>query len=158
MNWEIIGVLAEVIGAAAVVISLIYVAIQIRDNSNQNVASRGASITDEFNRMQEVLISSPEVVALFTKMKTLETLTPNEETLLEAVANRYLTHWFSVQSAYDRNVIDKQLFDTFCEDVVRYVSQYSLMHAKFEQVLSLYSVSRSMKIFDPIFSFEPRSK
>ncbi len=69
MNWEITGVIAEVIAAFAVVVSLIYVAIQIRDSSNQNAAIRGSTLFDEFNRMQEVFISTPAVVQLFTKMK-----------------------------------------------------------------------------------------
>lgn len=33
MNWEAIGTLAEVVGAAAVVVSLVYLAVQIRQNT-----------------------------------------------------------------------------------------------------------------------------
>ena len=35
MNWEAISTIAEIIGAAAVVISLIYLAVQIRQNNRQ---------------------------------------------------------------------------------------------------------------------------
>lgn len=35
MNWEAISTIAEIVGAAAVVISLIYLAIQIRQNNRQ---------------------------------------------------------------------------------------------------------------------------
>lgn len=34
MNWEAIGTISEIIGAAAVVITLIYVAVQIRQNTS----------------------------------------------------------------------------------------------------------------------------
>jgi len=35
MNWEAIGTAAEVVGAAAVVLSLVYLAVQIRQNTRQ---------------------------------------------------------------------------------------------------------------------------
>ena len=35
MNWEVLSTLAEVIGAAAVVVSLIYLGVQIRQNTRQ---------------------------------------------------------------------------------------------------------------------------
>ena len=38
MNWEAIGVIAEVVGAVAVVVSLVYLAVQIRHQSRQAAA------------------------------------------------------------------------------------------------------------------------
>ena len=35
MNWEAIGVVAEVVGAVGVIITLVYLAFQIRQNTNQ---------------------------------------------------------------------------------------------------------------------------
>ena len=152
MNWETIGILAEVIAAVAVVVSLVYLAIQIRDSSNQNAVNRSATILDEFNRMQEVLISSPEVVQLFTKMKANEELSPTEDMLLESVVNRYLTHWYSIQTAHDRKVLDEQIYSIFCEDVVRYVNSYPQMHQKFIEVIKHYTGANNIPIFSPIFS------
>jgi len=156
MNWEITGVIAEVIAAFAVVVSLIYVAIQIRDSSNQNAAIRGSTLFDEFNRMQEVFISTPAVVQLFTKMKTNQSLSPEEDTLLEAISNRYLTQWFSVETAQNRNVIDEQIYRSFCDDVKRYVDDYPQMHEKFLEVTNKYSEMRNLLIFAPIFGKEEK--
>ena len=41
MNWDAVGAIGEIIGAFAVVISLIYLAVQIR---NQNLESRAATV------------------------------------------------------------------------------------------------------------------
>lgn len=41
MNWDAIGAIGEIAGASAVVVSLIYLAIQIR---NQNTESRAATV------------------------------------------------------------------------------------------------------------------
>ena len=152
MNWDAIGAIGDIIGAIAVVVSLIYVAIQVRDNSNQTKASMATTTTDAFNRMQEVLISNPDVIELFTKMKTRNDLSATEDMLLEAVANRYLAHWWSIQSAYDRNVIDEEFFETFTEDVTRYVNAYPQMHKKFLEIMSLYTRPKDNAIFASIFA------
>ena len=149
-----IGVLAEAIGAIAVVASVIYLAVQVRDSSNQNTVTRTTTLIDEFNRMQEVLISSPDVVDLFTKLNSGDELTNRDETLLESVANRYLSHWFSIQTAYDRGTIDKQFYDIFCEDVSRYVNAYPKMTKKFLEVTEHYSQAEHISIFSPIFAKE----
>jgi len=44
MNWEAIGAISEMIGALAVVVSLIYLAFQIRQNTNQLEHNERASI------------------------------------------------------------------------------------------------------------------
>ena len=51
MNWEAIGAIGEVVGATAVFISLLYLALQIRNSrrSDQIVAAAGASIASHVN-------------------------------------------------------------------------------------------------------------
>ncbi|MFT4562961.1 MAG: hypothetical protein ACI9BW_002712 [Gammaproteobacteria bacterium] len=44
MNWEAIGTVGETLGAAAVVISLVYVAVQIRQNTNETRMQRTQSL------------------------------------------------------------------------------------------------------------------
>ena len=56
MNWEAIGTIAEIIGAAAVVISLLYVATQIRQNTRQiRVATHEGTNRDFRQFTREVL-------------------------------------------------------------------------------------------------------
>jgi len=43
MNWDAIGAVSEIVGAAAVVISLMYLAVQIR---NQNAESKAGAMRD----------------------------------------------------------------------------------------------------------------
>ena len=155
MNLESVGILAEVIAATAVVVSLVYLAFQIRDSANQNTVNRSAILLDEFNRMQEVLISSPEVVNLFTKMKANEALLPLEDTLLEIVSNRFLAHWNSIQIAHNRKVLDEEIYPMFCEDVKRYVNGYPQMHKKFLEITSFYTHARGILILAPIFEEKP---
>lgn len=58
MNWEEIGVIAEVVGAVAVVISLGYLAIQVRSNTRALKASSSFDSTHSWATTNEVLVSA----------------------------------------------------------------------------------------------------
>lgn len=65
MNWDAIGAIGEIIGAVAVIATLIYLAIQIRDSAR---ASRSAAVTDATTAMQafyQELGSNPKSSQLF---------------------------------------------------------------------------------------------
>jgi hypothetical protein len=51
MNLAAFGIWAEIIAAFAVVISLVYLGLQVRHSANQNEAAMVANLMHEFNRM-----------------------------------------------------------------------------------------------------------
>ena len=71
MNWEALGAIAEAVGATAVFISLVYVAVQIRQNTKQFSRSVEANQLAAFernvesgNRIRELLILHPDLAQL----------------------------------------------------------------------------------------------
>jgi hypothetical protein len=53
MNWEAIGAVGEIVGAAAVVVTLIYVAVQVRQNTRSMDESRELALAQAYeNRSQ----------------------------------------------------------------------------------------------------------
>ena len=48
MNWEAIGAVAEIIGAAAVMISLVYLAVQIRHTVRRTAADNLQSTVERW--------------------------------------------------------------------------------------------------------------
>jgi hypothetical protein len=67
MNWEAIGAIAEMAGAIAVVVSLIYVAIQIRDNSNTNRILQRQNATNQLAGFMDLLLLNPELAEVHDK-------------------------------------------------------------------------------------------
>ena len=57
MNWEAVGVIAEVVGAMGVVISLIYVAIQVKSNTRALKASASFETAHSWATFNEMLVS-----------------------------------------------------------------------------------------------------
>ena len=59
MNWEAIGAVGEVLGAAAVVVTLGYLAVQIRQNSQAVKNSAAQTLLSEANESLRVASSAP---------------------------------------------------------------------------------------------------
>jgi hypothetical protein len=58
MNWEVVGVFAEVVGAIGVVVSLIYVAIQVKSNTRALKASASFETAHSWATFNEMLVSA----------------------------------------------------------------------------------------------------
>ena len=58
MNWEAAGAIGEMVAAVAVVISLLYVGKQIRDNSREAQASALEQAVDDRQRMGEITMQA----------------------------------------------------------------------------------------------------
>ena len=74
MNWEAVGAIAEAIGVIAILVSLVYLAVQIRQSTEQ--FTRGVEATElaafernieSGNHLRELLILHPELAELMLK-------------------------------------------------------------------------------------------
>jgi hypothetical protein len=65
MNWEAVGAVAELAGALAVVITLIYLAVQIRQNSRLIESSLAESHVSAANEITKILASEEGAANIF---------------------------------------------------------------------------------------------
>lgn len=90
MNWDAIAAIAEVIGVIAIIASLIYVAIQVR----QNTAITRANIINETNadaqRIPELIAQDAELAAIYDKGMHGESLTGADLVRFIALVEMYL--------------------------------------------------------------------
>ncbi len=74
MNWNAVGAIGELLGALGVIISLVYLSVQIRQNTAQigehsrelRIAALDA-IASSFSRFRDPLIRDPELAALWLR-------------------------------------------------------------------------------------------
>lgn len=67
MNWEAIAAIAESLGALGVILSLVYLATQIRQNTQSVRMSSHHGMAQEFNHLSLALVQDPEVVDLVSR-------------------------------------------------------------------------------------------
>ena len=65
MNWDALGSIAELAGAIAVVITLIYLALQLRQNSTLVKASIAATTRESTNQLTGLLAADREALRVF---------------------------------------------------------------------------------------------
>ena len=65
MNWDLAGILAEVVSAVAVVVTLIFVAIEVRNNRFATQAASVDAQSTGVNELNAALVSDPELARIW---------------------------------------------------------------------------------------------
>ena len=98
MNWDAIVAIVEIVGLIAVVASLVYLAIQVRQNSqliSQNtLVARSAMVhatSASYARFFELIADNSELAGIFHRGKKSEELDPVEIEMFEAILEVYFT-------------------------------------------------------------------
>lgn len=111
MNWEVIGAVADMLGASAVFASLIYLAIQIRGSMNQASAQMFQSVASEQARVSDAITGDPENLSIWMKMHNGSELTDVERVRMFFMISRVVQAYLVVQNGYDKGQISKEFFD-----------------------------------------------
>jgi len=91
MNWDAISAVAEAVGTIAVLITLIYLALQIRQSNKHQEIESYRHNWDGINRMCELLCESTERASVVKRgRESLENLSDEEQIVFEFLHIRFL--------------------------------------------------------------------
>jgi hypothetical protein len=80
MNWEALGALAETIGAAGVIVSLVYLTFQVRQNTRAIRAQTYDSFVSQFRNWNEPMRTDRRMAERFHElMEDVESLPPEDQ-------------------------------------------------------------------------------
>ena len=86
MNWDAIGAIAETVGTVAVLITLVYLAIQLRIANKQREIESLRHNWDGLNQICRLLSESPEKASIILKGRnTLQDLTDEEQLIFQGI-------------------------------------------------------------------------
>lgn len=100
MNWDAFGATAEFLGAIGVIVTLFYLASQLRRNSRALEAATNQAVADSTQHRLLAPAQNPELAAAFSKSYTGENLSPTENVQLaffsratfRGIQNAYFQH------------------------------------------------------------------
>ena len=92
-NWDAIGAIAELIGAGAVVLTLIYLAIQLRKNTQAVKHSTERDILEDASTWMYKLADNPELAELYRKGVRGEELSANDKLRFRMLMGALVNHW-----------------------------------------------------------------
>ena len=111
--------LIEGFGVLSVVVSLVFVAIQINQSNAQARAAVAYDLHESFNGYHDLVASDAELGAIVSQVMidASHDLTPSESARAFSLAVRLLNTWLSVQAAFDRGLIEEPVFAGYQADV-----------------------------------------
>lgn len=96
MNWVAIGTVSEVIAAVAVVISLVYLATQIRQATKISRATTRNAIAESAQALTQDLLQSRDMAEIFVRHLNGEKLDAVEMLRLQGRCYRDMRHWENI--------------------------------------------------------------
>ena len=99
MNWDAIGAVGEILGAIAVVVTLVYLARQLRENTASNRVTSSWAMTASFNSMHEMVASNPQFAEAVRKALANEDLEPTEIFQLNSIILHYINTLIAADDA-----------------------------------------------------------
>ena len=111
MNWDAIGAIGEIVGALAVVMTLIYLAVQIKQNSrvSRSVAIQGWATTSALEK--SVIFTDPEFAAFLLKGSSdYDQLDPTEKLRYRNYAIQVINSFELLYFQWQNGTIDKTYF------------------------------------------------
>lgn len=101
MNWEAIGAVGELVGAVAVIATLVYFSFQLRQNTKALRLSSTETVTDQLQNMFSLLASDQTLAEIFSEAA-------NSSDLEDSRRVRYNTFCSNLARVYENAFLQKQ--------------------------------------------------
>jgi hypothetical protein len=136
MNWEAISAISEIVGAAVVVISLIYVAAQIRQNTKMMRSAAKQSLTEASqNFIYTAIDRSEEWVKLTTGE---DPSTPDEDARMSLLVRAMLRGFESQCYQYESGLLEED--------------EWNALQAAIKDLCSLPGINKYWEMLKPHMS------
>ena len=135
MNWEALGAIGETLGALGVIVTLVYLAIQIRQNTGSMQEGRRATLAQTYqlraDALQDMVVqaANSQVGGIIVKLteagypedlSSLEKLDPEELGRFRLWQIAQVSHWDNMHYQYQQGYLDEEYYETdFKERVSR---------------------------------------
>jgi hypothetical protein len=123
MNWEAVGAVGEIVGALGVILSLGYLASQIRTQNRESRLSAGTEWTEQFNSFLMSFAENPNLSELYIKgLNNFSSLAPTEVVQFSAQLGRLYRIGEGIHDQHQQGRFDPKLWRGITrtlEDVAR---------------------------------------
>lgn len=144
MDWNAAGAIGEILGAIAVLATLLYLAAQIRQTNTMARFETTREIMTQFNACNQLYATDESIRRVLLKE---EELSVEEAEQLYSYADMYCNAWATAQMAFDQGLIDKALFSGVVKDVAVALSRWRNMRQAVERWFNNYPDFRNSEIF-----------
>ncbi|HEY5681753.1 MAG TPA: hypothetical protein VIS55_16900 [Pseudomonadales bacterium] len=119
INWEAVGAIGEIVGAVAVVLTLGYLAVQIRQNTNASRAQSYQAVVDGHVGHHRTFTSDPKLIEIFGRgLQDIDILDDLERGLFHSLVAPIVLQYQKYLYLYRAGMLPPDTFDMFERDVI----------------------------------------
>lgn len=123
MNWDAIGATAELLGAFGVIASLIYLALQIRQNTESVRMASHHGVADQFQQTNLALVREPQIAELLTRgLPDSSTLSDLDRVRFEGFLLSIFRTYEELYQLHRKGLADHELWDSREQSMMQWLS------------------------------------
>jgi hypothetical protein len=159
MNWNAIGAVGEIVGALAVVFTLIYLARQISQNTGVSSAEQNRAVMESYADFNNVILANAEVAELLVKLEEPEVndLTPRERVQIRHLVYRLMNAWYTMHSSYASNQLSPEDYGNYKDDIRVLTEIYPGLLPAAVEVMSRFEGMIDIEIHAPFAEYAKRN-
>ena len=150
-NWDAMGAIGEIVGALAVVLTLAYLAKQIKQSVKTSHASTNRSLQVAYEGINDLIVTNPRVNEV---LKSIENPARGQDrpdsVLLRHLTYRWFNVWQSAQVAFYHGQLSREEFDLYVQDFNNISNLYPTVIDVLVEELADYPGVQTYEIFEPI--------
>jgi len=117
MNWDAVGAMGEVVGAAAVVLTLGYLALQMRQSARAQNVETYERMMSGYNQLNVARASVPGLAFLARKgMLYPEQLGDEETAQFDALVTGYVVNYLKIYKMYRQGAVEEGFFKSIATE------------------------------------------
>jgi len=111
MNWEMISAIGQMLGAIGVIISIVYLAAQIRNQSKESQRGAMNVLTTHWSDLNRTLVENPEIAVLWLRaLRSFDDLDAKSKLRFGAHLGRFLRFADSLYLNFLDGTLDRRLW------------------------------------------------
>ena len=124
MNWDAIGAVGELLGASAVLVTLIYLAVQIRQNTSAVATATYESTMTGFNDINIVVAGNPALASVLDRgCQNPDSLNSEEIVQFNFLLRCYTNQWWKLFKLYERGSLPASEWSIFAKEAAQFLEQ-----------------------------------
>lgn len=124
MNWEAIAAVAELLGVTAVFVTLIYLAVQIKQNTAAVATATYESTMTGFNDINVVVAGNPTLASILDLgCQNQDSLNAKEIVQFNFLLRCYANQWWKLFKLYQRGSLPEGEWRVFAREAVQFLDQ-----------------------------------
>jgi hypothetical protein len=151
MNWEAIGALGEILGALAVIGTLVYLARQIGQSVSIARASQNRSLMESYEGINDLVLGNAHLIDALKGIENPERGRERADSvLIRHLMYRWFNVWLSAELSFANGQLSLKEFEIYKDDFKNVQDVYPGLMPYLIEELERYPSAKSFEIFAPI--------